>query len=64
MWNERIAIARDGGLEALVKGNMRRWFSPNFHKNRQVDLREYESMFTRTPLEGYIGTGRAVTLTS
>ena len=60
MWNERIAIARDGGLEALVEGNMQRWFSSNFHKNRQVDLRGYEAMFTRTPLEGYIGTGMAI----
>ena len=60
MWNDRIAIARDGGLEALLEGNMQRWFSPNFHKNRQVDLREYEAMFTRTPLEGYIGTGMAI----
>ena len=60
MWNERISIARDGGLEALVEGNMQRWFSTNFHKNRQVDLRGYEAMFTRTPLEGYIGTGMAI----
>ena len=60
MWNDRIAIARDGGLEALVEGNMQRWFSPNFHKNRQVDLRGYEAMFTRTPLEGYLGTAIAI----
>ena len=60
MWNDRIAIARDGGLEALVEGNMQRWFSPNFHKNRQVDLRGYEAMFIRTPLEGYLGTAIAI----
>ena len=30
MWNERIEIARKGGLEALVEANMQRWFSPNF----------------------------------
>ena len=60
MWNERIEIARKGGLEALVEANMQRWFSPNFHKNRQIDLRGYEAMFTRTPLEGYIGTGTAI----
>ena len=60
MWNDRIAIAREGGLEALLEGNMQRWFSPNFHKNKQIDLRGYEAMFTRTPLEGYIGTGMAI----
>ena len=60
MWNERIAVARDGGLEMLVEGNMQRWFSPDFHRNRQVDLRGYKAMFMRTPLEGYIGTGMAI----
>ena len=60
MWNERIKIARNGGLEALLEANMQRWFSPHFHKNNQIELRGYEAMFTRTPLEGYIGTGTAI----
>ena len=60
MWNDRIEIARKGGLEALLEANMQRWFSPNFHKNNQIELRGYEAMFTRTPLEGYIGTGTAI----
>ncbi len=35
MWNDRIAIARDGGLAALVDANMQRWFSPAFHADAQ-----------------------------
>ena len=60
MWDGRIAIARDGGLEALVEANMQRWFSPAFHQNRSIDLQGFMAMFTRTPLEGYIGTGMAI----
>ena len=60
MWNERISIAKEGGLAALVDANMERWFSPSFHLNRQTDLKGFRAMFTRTPVEGYIGTGTAI----
>lgn len=60
MWNDRIAIARDGGLEALVDANMQRWFSPAFHQNRATELGGFVSMFTRTPVAAYIGTGMAI----
>ena len=53
MWNDRIAIARDGGLEALVDANMQRWFSPAFHQNRATELGGFVSMFTRTPVAAY-----------
>jgi len=60
MWNDRIAIAREGGLAALVDANMQRWFSPAFHKERAVELGGFVAMFTRTPAEAYIGTGIAI----
>ena len=60
MWNDRIAIAREGGLAALVDANMQRWFSPAFHADRATELHGYRAMFTRTPLDGYIGTGMAI----
>jgi 3-oxoadipate enol-lactonase len=60
MWNDRIAIARDGGLAALVDANMQRWFSPGFHHGRPTDLGGFVAMFTRTPVEAYIGTGMAI----
>ncbi len=60
MWDSRLATAREGGLEALVEANMQRWFTPAFHQNRRADLDGFIAMFTRTPLEGYIGTGTAI----
>jgi len=39
---------------------MQRWFSPAFHADRATELHGYRAMFTRTPLDGYIGTGMAI----
>ena len=60
MWNDRMAIVKEGGLDALVEANMQRWFSPDFHKNRATELAGYSNMFTRTPEGGYLGTGAAI----
>ena len=60
MWNDRISIAREGGMAALVDANMQRWFSPAFHRNRATDLNGFIAMFTRTPVDGYIGTSMAI----
>ena len=60
MWNDRMAIVKEGGLDALVEANMQRWFSPAFHQNRATELAGYSNMFTRTPEGGYLGTGAAI----
>ena len=60
MWNDRLQMVRDGGMEALVDANMQRWFSPAFHRDRAVDLDGFIAMFLRTPVAGYIGTGIAI----
>lgn len=60
MWNDRINIARENGMAALVDANMQRWFSPAFHRDHATDLRGFVAMFTRTPVDGYIGTGMAI----
>ena len=60
MWNDRMAIVKEGGLDALVDTNMQRWFSPDFHKNRATELAGYSNMFTRTTEGGYLGTGAAI----
>ena len=60
MWNDRINIARNEGMSALVDANMQRWFSPAFHRDRATDLKGFVAMFTRTPVEGYIGTSMAI----
>ncbi len=60
MWNERIEAIKEGGLGSVVEANMKRWFTPDFHKNRADELQGYKNMFTRQPLEGFLGTASAI----
>ena len=60
MWNDRLQMARDGGMDALVDANMQRLFSPAFHRDRPSDLDGFIAMFTRTPVAGYVATGIAI----
>jgi len=60
MWNERIQMARQGGVEALADATMQRWFPPEFHAQRAVELEMWRNMMARTPLEGFVGTMEAI----
>ena len=52
MWEERMEIARRDGMAGLVKANMERWFTRNFHTHHTAELDGYSNMFLRVPLEG------------
>lgn len=56
IWDTRIGIVRDGGIEALADPVMERWFSADFHANHASEMRLWRNMLTRTPVEGYVGT--------
>ena len=60
MWNERMAAIRQGGIEALAKPILERWFSQTFRRARPEELAGWRAMLTRTPLEGYLGTCAAI----
>lgn len=60
IWQERINMAIDGGVEALADATMERWFSKDFHRNRAAELAGWRNMMTRTPLDGYVGCSRAI----
>jgi len=48
MWEERAALVRAEGVEAVVDTVLPRWFSPEF-----ADLPRYREMFLATDAEGY-----------
>jgi 3-oxoadipate enol-lactonase len=48
MWEERAALVRAEGVEAVVDAVMPRWFSPGF-----ADLPRYRAMFLSVDPEGY-----------
>lgn len=60
MWDERIAAARAGGVEALADGTMQRWFAAATRKDRPGLVEAFRNMLTRTPLDGYIGCMEAI----
>ena len=44
----------------MSDGVLQRWFSARFHAERPDELELWRSMLTRTPVDGYIGTCRAI----
>lgn len=60
IWDERIASVRSGGIAALEKGTLSRWFSYHFHNNRADELAAWRNMLCRTTIDGYIGCSEAI----
>lgn len=60
MWNERIAAVEKGGIAAISKNILERWFSKMYRRADNPDFAGYRNMLERTPLAGYIGTSAAI----
>lgn len=58
MWQERIAMIREGGIEVLADAIMERWFSPDFRKSDACIA--WRNLLTRTPVDGYVGCCQAI----
>src|SRR6185295_13394461 len=59
-WDERIAIVKEKGMEAMVEPTVARWCPPDFlaaHKDRADRLRQ---MIRSTPAAGFIGCAGAL----
>lgn len=48
-WDERIALVREGGMEAIADVVLPRWFTPTFG-----DVQRYRVMLVATPAEVYV----------
>ncbi len=60
MWDQRVAMVREGGLEGIADGVLERWFTADFLSRRADEARGYANMLTRTPADGYIGCCLAI----
>lgn len=60
IWEARIEAIRENGIASASKTILERWFSPDFHRDRSDELALWRAMLTRTPVEGYLGTCRAI----
>ncbi|CTQ55485.1 3-oxoadipate enol-lactonase 2 [Roseibium album] len=61
MWQERISLIREGGIEVLADAILERWFSGKFRQSNECIA--WRHLLTRTPMEGYIGCCEAISRT-
>jgi 3-oxoadipate enol-lactonase len=60
LWDERIEMARQGGMGALVEATMERWFTRSFLDRHPPQVDRIREQFLSTPVTGYIGCSEAI----
>jgi 3-oxoadipate enol-lactonase len=60
IWNGRIKMVREKGLQPIVGGTMERWFTQDFREREPKKIQWMVDMFLATKPEGYIACGEAV----
>jgi 3-oxoadipate enol-lactonase len=60
LWDDRLAMAKEKGIPAMVEPTLQRWFTPGFLKSSPQDIEKVKAMILGTGLEGYTGCGSAV----
>ena len=60
LWDERIALARDGGMAVTSDATLGRWFTAGFHDARPDAIERVRRMIETTPVEGYVGCCMAI----
>jgi 3-oxoadipate enol-lactonase len=59
-WEERIAVAREKGMEPLVEPTIGRWFPPQILSAKPLYLDKVRAMIRTTPVNGFIGCAAAL----
>lgn len=59
-WAERIALAKDKGMEPLVEVTLTRWFPPEFVATKAPVLDTVRAMIRATPVNGFCGCAAAL----
>jgi 3-oxoadipate enol-lactonase len=59
-WEERIAVAQNQGIEALVEPTVGRWFPPETVAKNPPYLDKIRAMIRTTPVNGFIGCAAAL----
>ena len=60
LWEERIALARQGGTAALADGTIGRWFRAGFVQRSPEKIATVRAMILATTTDGYIANASAV----
>ena len=59
-WEERIAMATEQGMDAMVEPTVTRWFPPETVKANPPHLDRIRQMIRTTPLNGFVGCAAAL----
>jgi 3-oxoadipate enol-lactonase len=59
-WQERIALAAEKGMQALVEPTVARWFPPDFVAQKPPVLDKVRGMIRNTPFAGFRGCAQAL----
>jgi 3-oxoadipate enol-lactonase len=54
-WEERIAVAKANGMEALVEPTLQRWFPPEVYAGNPPAVAKVREMVKSTPVNGFVG---------
>jgi 3-oxoadipate enol-lactonase len=60
MWDERIRVAQNQGIEPHVEPTIGRWFTAPFREQRVDVINPVRAMIRGTPPQGYIGCCHAI----
>jgi len=60
MWGDRVRIAREKGMDALVEGTLARWFTDPYRAARKDVMERVGNGIRRTPVAGYAGCCAAI----
>jgi len=60
LWGERIRIAQEKGMDALVEGTLARWLTEPYRNTRKDVVARIADGIRNTPAAGYIGCSQAI----
>jgi 3-oxoadipate enol-lactonase len=60
LWEQRIQVAREKGMQALVAPTLERWFTEAYRKSGAEPLKKISGLIASTPVDGYVGCCRAI----
>jgi 3-oxoadipate enol-lactonase len=60
VWNERIALVRAQGMDAVLQPTLERWFTARFREEQPHAVARIAAAIRATPVPGYIGCAHAI----
>lgn len=60
LWDGRIALARDKGMQAVAGPTLARWFPPAFHASAPEVVESMRPAILATPVDGYVACCEAI----